>query len=64
MGDIINLNKARKAVDKSNKKRIARENTVSFGRTKLEKHASRTFLEKQSKKLEDKQLSPEDDPKT
>jgi hypothetical protein len=37
MSQIVNLNKARKARDKSRKKAQADENAVKFGRSKAEK---------------------------
>ncbi len=37
MGDIVNLNRARKAGDKARAKAAAVENRVTFGRTKADK---------------------------
>lgn len=52
MGDVVNLNKARKARDKAQAKAGARENRAKFGRTKVEKDVSRALADKADRSLD------------
>jgi hypothetical protein len=51
-GDVINLNKARKARDKAAGKAKAVENRVGFGRTKGEKTQTISLAEKLKRALD------------
>ena len=55
----INLNKARKARDRADAKRLADQNAVRFGRTKAERMAEAARVELTQKRLD--QLKFEDD---
>ena len=62
MGDIINLNKARKDRDKTTRSARAKQNSVTFGQKKSEKKTNAGNRAKQSQKLDDHKLdghSPE-----
>jgi len=52
-GEIINLNKARKARDKAAKDAKAAENRAGFGRTKGEKAKAMTLAQKARQLLDD-----------
>lgn len=52
MSKVVNLNKARKARARSDRKTRADENAVKFGRSKAEKLKSRTELEKSARDLD------------
>ena len=52
MGDIVNLNQARKARDKAEKKRAAEVNRAAFGRTKADRTAGRIDAERNRKLLD------------
>ena len=54
MTEPINLNKARKARQKSAAKAHAAENRVAFGRTKVDKAASKREAERARRDLEGK----------
>ena len=59
MGDIVNLNRARKAGDKARAKAAAAENRVTFGRTKAETAAARREREAIAKALDGAKLDKE-----
>jgi hypothetical protein len=52
-GDVINLNKARKARDKAAKDAAAAQNRVGFGRTKGEKAKGISLAQKARQLLDD-----------
>ena len=52
-GEIINLNKARKARDKAAKDAAAAQNRAGFGRTKGEKAKAMSIAEKVKQVLDD-----------
>lgn len=52
MGDIVNLNQARKARDKVARKRKAEINRRAHGRTKAEKTASQIEIERAQRALD------------
>ncbi|WP_169568063.1 DUF4169 family protein [Sneathiella limimaris] len=59
MGDVVNLNKFRKAKAKTDKEQQASENRHKFGRTKQEKSLEKQEQDRQKSSLDGKQLSPE-----
>ncbi|MDB5460751.1 MAG: hypothetical protein JWO72_2492 [Caulobacteraceae bacterium] len=58
-GDVINLNKARKARDKAAHKAKAVENRAGFGRTRGEKAADLSITEKLKRALDDAKRDPD-----
>jgi hypothetical protein len=56
MGDIVNLNKARKDRAKADKTKTAAENRVGFGQTKAAKLTLKDRLEKARKQLDQMRL--------
>jgi phage-related minor tail protein len=58
MGDVINLNQARKARERQEKTRQADANRVRFGRNKGEKLREASEAEKLRRELEGKKKSP------
>jgi hypothetical protein len=58
MGDLINLNKARKERTKTDKTKAAAENRVGFGQTKAAKLTLKDRLEKACKQLDQMRLEP------
>lgn len=54
-GQIVNLNKARKARAKADRKREAQENAVRFGRTRAERARDSQAAERARKDLDGKQ---------
>jgi hypothetical protein len=52
MGEIVNLNKARKARDKAEAKRTAETNRLTFGRTKAERETTRAERERDAARLD------------
>jgi hypothetical protein len=60
MGEIVNLNRWRKAKAKEDKARQADVNRVAFGRTKAQKDAERKQAEQAARELDGKHI--EDDP--
>lgn len=56
MGDVINLNKARKARARSEQQRQAEENRLKFGRTKVEKKTEVAEADRSNKDLDGKKL--------
>ena len=61
MGQVINLNKVRKAKSKAAKSQLAAENRVRFGLTKAEKQQARREAEDAAKKLDGHHLVPKDE---
>ena len=58
MAEIINLNRAKKAKARDSEARLAAENRVRFGRTKVEKANDRRDQERRQKFLAGKELTP------
>lgn len=58
MGEIINLNRARKARAKAEDKVIAAANRVSHGRSKAEKTLSALLRQRAEKQLDGQKLEP------
>jgi hypothetical protein len=58
-GDVINLNKARKARDKAARKAKAVENRAGFGRTKGDKAVGLSIAEKLKRALDDARRDPD-----
>lgn len=56
MAELINFNKVRKAKQKAAGKAQAAENRVAFGRTKVEKTASKRATDRARRELEGKKL--------
>jgi len=56
MGDVINLNRARKARARDDQKRQSEENRVRFGRSKGEKTVAAAAAEKTTKELDGKKV--------
>ena len=52
MGELINLNKARKARDKATAKRNADTNRAAHGRTKAERQATDTARDRDASRLD------------
>lgn len=61
MGEIVNLNKARKARDKAAAKRAAEANRLTFGRTRAERDATKAERERASAMLDGHKLEDETD---
>jgi len=61
MGDIINLNKARKNRDKSVKETQAKQNRLTYGQKKSEKKSGQSSRAKASKELDNHKLGHEDE---
>ena len=58
MGEVINLNKARKAAARGLKDRAAAENRASFGRSKAERAAQEAERSKAERDLDGKRRDP------
>lgn len=56
MGEIVNLNKVRKARAKAEAEKTAHDNRIRFGRTKAEKEAARREAERDRSDLDGKKL--------
>ncbi|WEK59316.1 MAG: DUF4169 family protein [Candidatus Brevundimonas phytovorans] len=56
MGEIVNLNKARKARDKAEAKRAADGNRLAFGRTKVERLTTQTERDRDAARLDGHKL--------
>lgn len=56
MGDVINLNRARKAKARASERAAAEANRVRFGRTKGEKERDRIEAERAAKSLDGAKL--------
>lgn len=61
MGEIINLNRARKARAKAEDKALAAVNRVAHGRSKAEKTLSALERERPEKQLDGQKLEPKSD---
>lgn len=61
MGEIVNLNKARKARDKAAAKRTAEANGLTFGRTRAERDAARTERDRDATRLDGHKLDDDAD---
>ena len=61
MGEIVNLNKARKARDKAAAKRTAEANRLTFGRTRAERDAARTERDRDATRLDGHKLDDDAD---
>ncbi|MET4684575.1 DUF4169 family protein [Brevundimonas faecalis] len=61
MGEVVNLNKARKARDKAAARRTAEANRLTFGRTKSERHATQKEQDRDAARLDGHKL---DEPET
>jgi hypothetical protein len=59
MGELVNLNRARKAKTRAEKEQVAAENRVRFGRTKAEKALKAKEAERQAKVVEGHKLEDE-----
>jgi len=59
MGEIVNLNRWRKAKTKEDKARQADANRVAFGRTKAQKDAERKQTEQAARELDGKHIEDE-----
>lgn len=58
MGEVINLNQARKARERQEKARTADANRLRYGRTKAEKRREAAEAEKLRRELDGKRKSP------
>lgn len=56
MGEVVNLNKARKARDKAEAKRAAETNRATFGRTKAERQTTQKERDRDAAKLDGHKL--------
>jgi hypothetical protein len=56
MGEIVNLNKARKARDKAEAKRAADANRLTFGRTRAERQTTQKERERDAARLDGHRL--------
>ena len=56
MGEVVNLNKARKARDKAVAKRAADANRLTFGRTKAERQTTQKERDRDAAKLDGHKL--------
>ena len=56
MGEVVNLNKARKARDKAQAKRAADANRLTFGRTKAERQTTKKERDRKAEKLDGHKL--------
>ncbi|MFC5374619.1 DUF4169 family protein [Brevundimonas faecalis] len=61
MGEVVNLNKARKARDKAAARRTAEANRLTFGRTKSERQATQKEQDRDTARLDGHKL---DEPET
>ncbi|MGO4410770.1 MULTISPECIES: DUF4169 family protein [unclassified Brevundimonas] len=61
MGEVVNLNKARKARDKVEGRRAADANRLTFGRTKAERQTTQQERDRAAAKLDGHKL---DEPET
>lgn len=58
MGEIVNLNRARKAKTRTQADQAASRNRVAFGRTKMEKAADRALRTKANQAVEAHKREP------
>ena len=56
MGEVVNLNKARKARDKAEARRAAEANRLTFGRTKAERQTTQKERDRDTAKLDGHKL--------
>nr|WP_313520653.1 DUF4169 family protein [Brevundimonas diminuta] len=56
MGEIVNLNKARKARDKAVAKRTAEANRLTFGRTRAERETTQKERDRDAARLDGHKL--------
>lgn len=56
MGEIVNLNKARKARDKAGAKRAADANRLTFGRTRVERLSTQKERDRNAARLDGHKL--------
>lgn len=56
MGEIVNLNKARKVRDRAAAKRTAEANRLSFGRTRAERESDKTQQARDAARLDSHRL--------
>ena len=56
MGEVVNLNKARKARDKADAKRAAEANRLTFGRTKSERLTTQKERDRDAARLDGHKL--------
>lgn len=61
MGEIVNLNKARKARDKAAAKRTAEANRLTFGRTRAERDAAKAERYRDAARLDGHKLDDDAD---
>lgn len=54
MGEVVNLNKYRKGRQRLKDEKLAAENRVKFGRSKVELTETQAEIERASKELDDK----------
>jgi hypothetical protein len=60
MGDVINLNRYRKAKEKAERAKLAGESRVRHGRSKRERDAQQREEQRQADALAGKRLEPEE----
>ena len=60
MGDVVNLNRARKRTAKEQASKQADENRARFGRTKSERTQDRQLADDATKRLDQHRIDPED----
>lgn len=61
MGEIVNLNKARKARDKAAAKRTAEANRLTFGRTRAERETTQKERDRDAARLDGHKLDDDTD---
>jgi hypothetical protein len=61
MGDVINLNRYRKAKARAEKQKSAEASRVRHGRTRVDKQAARREQDQQASELDGKRLDKTDD---
>ena len=59
MGEVVNLNRARKARAKAEKSQTSKANRILFGRSKAERSANRIEAERDRKPLDGARREPE-----
>lgn len=60
MGDVINLNRYRKAKEKAERAKLAEGSRVRHGRSKLERDTQKREEQRQADALAGKRLEPDD----
>lgn len=61
MGEVVNLNRARKAKDRDEREKTAAENRVRFGRTKAERERERALTDAADRALAGHKLNDGDE---